>query len=62
MFYGTVEISRVITITHQSCLHKIKNFFVQKQNEVATSVIDLDIINFSKDSKQTSKLVLFYIS
>ena len=53
MFYGTVEISRVITITHQSCLHKIKNFFVQKQNEVATSVIDLDIINFSKDSIKT---------
>ena len=53
MFYGTVEISRVITITHQSCLHKIKNFFVQKQNEVATSVIDLDIMNVSKDSIKT---------
>ena len=53
MFYGTVEISRVITITHQSCLHKIKSFFVQKQNEVATSVIDLDIINFSKDAIKT---------
>ena len=44
MFYGTVEISRVITITHQSCLHKIKNFFVQKQNEVATSVMDLEVM------------------
>ena len=50
MFYGTVEISRVITITHQSCLHKIKkNVFVQKQSEVATSVKDLDVMIVCKD-------------
>ena len=62
MFYGTVEISRVIAIKHQSCLHKIKKLFVQKQNEVATSVIDLDVMIVYKDINLKILIIIIRIS